>query len=162
MKLPILLFSIVLTAATACNNKQQAEETVPPSTDTPVDNSHIATTPIPLNGCYRMVINKDTARIRLKVVDSMVTGDLKYHWFEKDRNEGSVKGVVRDSLVILNYTFHSEGTTSVRQVVFKMEGNSLIEGQGEMITADTVKYKDIRQLQFQYDHPFVKIDCSEK
>jgi hypothetical protein len=162
MRLHILVISIALAATTACNNKQQPEETVTPSTDTPVNDSHISTTPIPLDGCYRMVINKDTARLRLNVVDSMVTGELKYHWYEKDRNEGSVKGVIRDSLLILNYTFRSEGTTSVRQVVFKLAGTSLLEGQGEMITSDTVRYKDINQLQFQHNTPFIKINCAEQ
>ncbi|HEX6181275.1 MAG TPA: hypothetical protein VFZ47_08490, partial [Chitinophagaceae bacterium] len=103
----------------------------------------------------------DTARMRLNVVDSLVTGELKYHWFEKDRNEGSVKGVIRDSLLILDYTFRSEGTLSVRQVVFKLSGTSLVEGQGEMTTADTVRYKDIYQLKFQHEYPFIKISCSD-
>ena len=159
MQLRILLLSIVVAAATACNNKDQTQETVTPSTDTPVDDSHIAITPLPLDGCYRLVINRDTARMRLNVVDSLVTGELKYHWFEKDRNEGSVKGVIRDSLLILDYTFRSEGTLSVRQVVFKLSGTSLVEGQGEMTTADTVRYKDIYQLKFQHEHPFIKISC---
>ena len=161
MQFRILLLSMIVAATTACNNKDQAQETVTPSTDTPVDDSHISITPIPLDGCYRMVINRDTARMRLNVVDSLVTGELKYHWFEKDRNEGSVKGVIRDSLLILDYTFRSEGTLSVRQVVFKLAGTSLVEGQGYMTTHDTVRYKDIYQLQYQYAYPFIKISCAD-
>ena len=156
-----LTIALILSAVAACNNKDQAEEKVIPAKDSAVDDSHISTTPIPLDGCYRMIINKDTARMRLNVVDSLVTGELGYHWFEKDKNEGSVKGVIRDSLLILDYTFRSEGTLSVRQVVFKLAGTSLVEGQGEMTTSDTIRYKDINTLKYQTNYPFIKISCAE-
>lgn len=159
MKWTLLLIASMLTAAVACNNKERSEETPPPARDTVTDDSHISTTPIPLDGCYRMVLNRDTAIVRLNVVDSFVTGELAYHWFEKDRNDGSVKGVVRDSLLILDYTFRSEGMLSVRQVVFKVSGTSLVEGTGEMTTNDTIRYKNIDALQYQYDHPFIKVSC---
>lgn len=153
----ILIASVIAVAA--CNNKEKAEESVTPVKDTVVDDSLVATTPIPLDGCYRMVSNRDTAIMRLNVVDSLVTGDLRYHWFEKDHNEGSVKGVIRDSLLILDYIFRSEGMMSVRQVVFRLAGTSLQEGYGEMTTADTIRYKDIYQLKFEQNHPFIKIPC---
>lgn len=151
----------LLAACMACNNKSEVtvEEVKLDSTE---DDSHISTTPIPLDGCYKMVISKDTATLRLNVVDSLVTGELRYHWFEKDWNDGSVKGVVRDSLIILDYTFRSEGTLSVRQVVFKMSGTSLAEGHGDLdAKGDTVRFKNINTLTFQHDHPFVKTTCVE-
>lgn len=133
------------------------------TTDTAViDDSHISTTPIPLDGCYRMVVGQDTATMRLNVVDSLITGDLSYRLMEKDRNDGSIKGVIRDSMIIANYTFRSEGMLSVRQVAFKLSGTALVEGYGELDTSrDTVRFKDVKALNFQYERPFIKVACIE-
>ncbi|HYF32027.1 MAG TPA: hypothetical protein VD993_12980 [Chitinophagaceae bacterium] len=157
-----ILLAGLLAACTGCGDNKDPESNTGKSSDTAVvDDSLISTTPIPLDGCYKMIINKDTATLRLNVIDSLVTGELRYHWFEKDWNDGSVKGVVRDSLIILDYTFRSEGVLSVREVVFKMAGTSLVEGTGDLRTGDTVRFKDIQQLKFQYDYPFIKTPCVE-
>jgi hypothetical protein len=127
-----------------------------------VDDSYISTTPIPLDGCYSMIAGQDTATMRLNVVDSLITGDLSYRLMAKDRNDGSIKGVIRDSMIIANYTFRSEGMLSVRQVAFKLSGTALVEGYGELdATRDTVRFKDVKALNFQYDRPFIKVNCIE-
>jgi hypothetical protein len=90
-----------------------------------------------------------------------VTGNLKYDWAQKDRNIGTVEGVVKDSLIVANYTFQSEGTTSVRQVVFRINGNELTEGFGPVTTSgDTTMFSDIANLQFQNDRTFKKVECT--
>ncbi|MGB8190707.1 MAG: hypothetical protein WCF67_02255 [Chitinophagaceae bacterium] len=163
MKIRNLAFAALLPFCTACSDQAKStEETTKKAKDTVVDDSHIATTPIPLDGCYRMVINRDTANLRLNVVDSLVSGHLSYHWAEKDHNDGSVKGIVRNNLVILDYTFRSGGMMSVRQVVFKMAGTALVEGYGDLNTSsDTVRFKNINGLDYQTAHPFIKIPCIE-
>lgn len=162
MKLITRLISGMLVCCTACNDAAKQSETSPKDTTVKVDDSHISTTPIPLDGCYTMIINNDTAHLRVNVIDSIVSGHLSYHWSQKDHNDGSLKGVVRDSLIIADYTFRSEGMISVRQVVFKMAGTSLAEGYGDLNTSsDTVRFKDISSLQFMYDKPFLKKPCVE-
>lgn len=161
MKTGIILLISITACCTACNNdaNRQDEAAI---RDTVVDNTHVSATPIPLDGCYKMVFNQDTATIRLNVVDSFVTGDLSYHLYAKDQNEGSIKGVIRDSLIVADYTFRSEGMMSVRQVAFKWRGTALVEGYGELNTSsDTFRFKDLNALTFQVDRPFVKIPCVE-
>ena len=124
--------------------------------DTPVIVSHV-----PLDGCYRMVAKMDTINMRVNVIDSFVTGELSYHLYAKDRNEGSIKGVVRDSLIIAQYTFRSEGMLSVRQVAFKVSGSSLVEGYGDLNPkGDTMRFKDVSKLTFNHDRPLNKVPCT--
>jgi hypothetical protein len=142
----------------ACNDAGNQQEAT--KEDTVVNDDHVSATPIPLDGCYKMVLNQDTVTMRLNVTDSLVTGDLSYHLYAKDRNEGSLKGVIRDSIIVADYTFRSEGMLSVRQVAFKMQGTALVEGFGELNTSsDTVRFKDVNNLSFQHDRPFIKIPC---
>jgi hypothetical protein len=130
------------------------------TTHTTTDDTNISTTPIPLAGCYTWAVNNDTATMELKVAGNAVTGDLVYDWSEKDRNKGTLNGEVQDSLLVANYTFQSEGTTSVRKVVFKINGDSLYEGFGDVDSSgDTVKFKNDTQLQFQTDRSFKKVEC---
>lgn len=166
MSIKTNLFAGLLVCCVACNNatttNTETGTTVTNDTTAKVDDSHISTTPIPLDGCYTMAANGDSAFMRLNVVDSMVSGQLNYRPAAKDKNDGSLKGVVRDGLVIADYTFRSEGMMSVRQVVFKMEGTALTEGYGDINTSsDTVRFKDISSLKFMNDRPFLKKPCVE-
>ncbi|HEY0677051.1 MAG TPA: hypothetical protein VGD17_02150 [Chitinophagaceae bacterium] len=160
MKLRIFAIMVVLTGCISCNESGRQAET--PAGDTATDDTYIATTPIPLDGCYKMIFKDDTAILRLNVIDSFVTGELSYRLYAKDRNDGSLKGVIRDSVILADYTFRSEGTLSVRQVAFKLEGTSLIEGHGDINGGgDTVRFKDIKQLTFQHQRPYIKVPCIE-
>jgi hypothetical protein len=166
MKLYTGILISLLACCMACNNaNRQANESDETKGDTPtavVDDTHISITPIPLDGCYKLIKDKDTATMRLNVIDSFVTGELRYHWEAKDNNDGSIKGVIRDSLIIADYTFRSEGTMSVRQVAFKLAGTSLVEGFGDLDTSsDTFRFKNPGGLKFQYDRPFIKTPCVE-
>ena len=159
MKPGMFLLIITIAFCTACNDTDNRQNETP-TRDTIANNSPVSTTPIPLDGCYKMVFNLDTATLRLNVVDSFVTGDLSYHLYAKDHNDGSIKGVIRDSLIIADYTFRSEGMLSVRQVAFKLRSSALVEGFGELNTrSDTFRFKDVNKLTYQFDRPFVKIPC---
>lgn len=78
-----------------------------------------------------------------------VKGDLVYDFKEKDDNKGTIIGTMKDSILIADYTFQSEGSTSVRQVAFKFENNTLLEGYGEVEEkGGKVIFKDVNQLKF--------------
>jgi hypothetical protein len=52
--------------------------------------------------------------------------------------------------------------TSVREVVFKINGDLLTKGFGDIDTSgDTIKFKNQAHLQYQNDRPFKKVDCKE-
>lgn len=113
-----------------------------------------------MNGCYTSIIKKDTATLHINFSGSEVSGDLVYKRFEKDGNVGTLKGKVQDSLIIADYTFESEGITSVREVVFKMRGDNLIEGYGDIkMNGDTARFKDHFKLKYLDRQPFVKVAC---
>ncbi|CAA9499334.1 MAG: hypothetical protein AVDCRST_MAG96-1882 [uncultured Segetibacter sp.] len=157
----VILITFIFVAA--CNSKPEANtDTVALKEDTVIELRYVAKTPLGIAGCYSWTAGRDTATLHLQVTEKQVTGDLVYDWSEKDGNTGTLQGVVQDSLLVANYTFQSEGMTSVREAVFKIKGDSLLEGFGDLTTSgDTIKFKNKGKLQFQNDRPFVKGGCKE-
>ena len=119
---------------------------------------------VPLTGCYQMILKRDTATLELDVKDSTVTGTLQYRWFEKDWNEGTLQGVLRGDHIHGDYSFRSEGATSVREVVFRIaEDGSLVEGFGDLVQRDgKVVFAHGEPLQYQVNHPFLPIPCNNR
>lgn len=110
--------------------------------------------------CYAYVNNKDSASLKLIVNGTSFTGDLQYHWFEKDNNEGTVEGVLRGDTLVGKYTFHSEGQSSVREVVFLRRADQLIEGFGPIAQFnEQMRFKDRKQIDFNAGLVFKKISC---
>lgn len=118
---------------------------------------------IDLNGCYEMTIKQDTASMELTVRDTIVTGKLIYAWNEKDGNIGSLNGVLRGDLIFAEYTFESEGTTSTRELIFRLEDSLLQQAVGELDQKNNkIVYKDPDQLDFNTMPPFMKIPCNSE
>ena len=79
----------LLALAVGCNEAGRQDGNA--KKDTLKDDSDMATTPIPLDGCYSMIFKDDTASMRLNVVDSLVTGDLSYRLYAKTATRGQSK-----------------------------------------------------------------------
>jgi len=119
-----------------------------------------ADSPAETQNCYTYTKNKDTILLSTKESGSQVTGNLEYNLDEKDRNTGSVAGIVRGDTLLLNYTFQSEGRLSVRQLAFLKQGNELMEGYAEVEEkADTVVFKDPQNLKFSKEMVLEKTGC---
>ena len=88
-------------------------------------------------GSYFYEKNGDTVAMHLNVQGDSVVGQLIYALREKDLNSGNFKGVLVDSVLIATYVFESEGQQSSRQIAFKFDGKSAIEGYGEVLQQDT-------------------------
>jgi hypothetical protein len=134
------------------------------SSQTPHNNGDatgvIGAKPIALNGCYQMTLKRDTATLNLSLKDTTVTGTLRYDWHEKDHNNGTIKGVLRNDAIYADYIFESEGTTSVREVVFKIQDTVLLQGFGDLTEENgKIIFQHRDSLQFQENHPFLKIMC---
>lgn len=115
-----------------------------------------------LAGCYTAVMNRDTSELVLQHLGGTesVSGELNIINFEKDRNNGTINGEIKDDLIVGWYKFFSEGKSSIRQIVFKIEGDKLLEGYGDTeMRGDTVLFKSIVALNYLTDKPFVKRDC---
>jgi hypothetical protein len=68
--------------------------------------------------CYLLEKAKDTVSLKIKINKNHVTGDLLYHYFEKDRNTGTIEGEMKGDTLFAKYTFMSEGKESKREVFF--------------------------------------------
>lgn len=109
-------------------------------------------------GCYRMIIKNDTAIMSLNTQGDSVSGSLSYNWYERDDNNGTFKGIIKnDSLIVADYTFQSEGITSVRQVAFKIRDSVLLQGYCELQERnDTSFFRDVNLVIFDTKNPFRK------
>lgn len=164
-KLSVLVFMLMLQA---CSNAGSDADTVQKDTALSSQTIHTNVTdtvvtgakPMVLSGCYQMILKRDTATLHLTVKDTTVTGDLRYHWYEKDSNTGTLNGVLRNDRILADYTFQSEGVTSVREVVFKIQDSVLLQGFGELTEQKgKVVFQDLNKLQFLTANPFFKIAC---
>jgi len=110
--------------------------------------------------CFQSIKNRDSAFLSLKYNDNQLTGSLIYNLYEKDKNNGTLTGIVKGDTIIADYTFQSEGTTSTRQVVWLKQNDQLIEGYGDVSEVDgKTKFKDISKLNFKQSIVFNKVDC---
>lgn len=108
--------------------------------------------------CYSYDQNGNAISIQIETTGEDVFGAMAYSLAEKDKNAGFLKGKWEKDILLLNYTFQSEGTQSTRQVAFQLKDNQLIEGYGEM-TEEGTKFKDVSQIKFTSTMPLSKTDC---
>ncbi|MET0392045.1 MAG: hypothetical protein ABW019_02840 [Chitinophagaceae bacterium] len=122
------LLTITLFAL-ACNNQPAPQQTAPP--DTPAPGTALQPEPAAtISPCYVGYSGRDTVRLTLSMNGDQVTGTLHYDFFEKDRNHGSISGHLHGDTLIADYIYTSEGMSSVREVAFLKQGNTLSEGYG--------------------------------
>lgn len=110
--------------------------------------------------CFVHQMKKDSAFMHINVADSTVTGELVYVFFQKDKNQGRIDGVIRGDTLLARYTFVSEGSESVREVAFLKKGTGWIEGFGEVKdSAGIMLFKDRSRLKFGKGLFFKGIKC---
>ena len=147
-------FSIVIVLLIACNNDEQK------STDNGNNKSAKPAEPIVTKSCYQSINNKDTVLLDLTVADKVVSGNLQYNFFEKDKNKGTFSGEMRGDTILVDYIFASEGTTSTRQVIFLKKGNTLVEGYGEIEEkGNKVLFKNTNTIDFSKGLVLSPVDC---
>ena len=116
--------------------------------------------PASLNGCYQMIISGDTAFMKLEQNSDLLTGTLFYKRKDKDSNKGNVILNKINDRAEGYYSFQSEGHTSVRQIIFKINNNSFAEGYGNIeMKNDTAVFKYPHALNFEEKHAFNKVNC---
>ncbi|MDJ0365927.1 hypothetical protein QMK33_12255 [Hymenobacter sp. H14-R3] len=110
--------------------------------------------------CYAYTTGKDTVRLTLQTTEPTATGQLTYNYFEKDRNEGTIQGTLRGDTLRADYTFQSEGTTSVRQVAFVRRGVGFVKGYGDVAErAGKTVFAKPQALRFDSKNVLSPIDC---
>lgn len=131
----------------ACGQSAKQEQTENDSL------GHVDTDTVATNndyvGSYSYQADGDTVALHLSMQDDKAVGHLTYAWKEKDHNSGSFEGAVHNGVLLADYTFESEGLTSVREVAFKLDGNTATEGYGDVEEKDgKFIFKDTAALDF--------------
>jgi hypothetical protein len=110
--------------------------------------------------CYVLANSKDTVSLKITIDKNHVSGDLLYHYFEKDRNSGTINGEVKGDTIFVTYTFISEGIESKREVVFLKKGDELIEGYAAINPATgEPDLSDHSAIKFDEKFVLKKSDC---
>ncbi|MFO7259079.1 MAG: hypothetical protein DIU61_015370 [Bacteroidota bacterium] len=86
--------------------------------------------------CYSYATPDDSIMLRLSQRGDAVEGELTYYLKEKDANRGTLEGTMHNDTLFAEYTFQSEGVTSVREIAFIRRGNALVEAFGEVEERD--------------------------
>jgi hypothetical protein len=150
-----ITFTVSLGLLTACTSQdaQKANEQ-----RVTVTNAPPATPAGPQ--CYAYTTGKDTVRLTLQTTQPTVTGQLTYRYFEKDRNQGTIRGTMRGDTLLADYTFQSEGQESVRQVAFLRRSAGFVEGYGDVTErAGKTVFAQPRALQFNSNNPLLPVAC---
>lgn len=151
------LLSLFLIAG-SCNTKGKSSSET--NADTSMNKEAIVAKDSLPSGCYTQVAQRDTALLQLVNKDSHINGTLSYNYYQKDRNDGTVEADISGNIVSGWYIFKSEGVVSVRQVLWKINGEELWPGMGEVVQKnDTTRFAQPDQLQYDSLHPFKKVPC---
>lgn len=112
-------------------------------------------------GCY--VFHDNESRITLEILTAgkTITGNLIFKISGKDVNAGTFTAELRNNVMLGNYIFNAEGEVSARQIAFKVNGDHLLEGFGELNSEGTA-FKDTSKLHYNSEMPFVKTKCVEE
>ena len=114
-----------------------------------------------LGGCYMMIIGKDTALMNITQKQDSITGSLMYKRNGKDNNIGTIHLLKINNRAEGWYIYQSKDKTFVRQIVFKITGNSLAEAYGDIkMNNDTAIFKYPHALNYEEKHPFNKVNCN--
>lgn len=151
----LIVLSFVLLTMLNCKNKEQKTEN---SNAIPQEVAEETPTPLDL-GCYIFDDGKNNVSLEITENSKEIRGSLTYALLEKDKNSGNFTGKLKDGILIANYTFQSEGAESIRQVAFKVDGDKLIEGYGEL-NNDGSTFKDKKNINFTSKMPLTKADCN--
>ncbi len=89
-------------------------------------------------GCYAAIAQNDVYTLNVESQDGVdVTGTLEFKNYQKDSSSGLLTGTYKDGILFGDYSFRSEGTDSVMQVIFEKVGDNFIRGYGSMNTDGT-------------------------
>lgn len=152
----VILVSLVLTSILVSCKKEKEVEVVP------VAPEKIAVEEPVSEECYSAIIKNDTISMSVTILeDKSVTGKLDYNFYEKDKNKGTLSGEQKGDTIIADYTFMSEGKSSVRQVAFLKKGDTYVEGHGYMIDDDKgrIVFRHLDQVEYDGKIVMKKVDC---
>ncbi|SNR61242.1 hypothetical protein [Flavobacterium sp. ov086] len=159
MKKVLAITAIILVVLVSC---KKAEPTPAPEI-TPDPPKEAEVTEPAGDQCFASRLNGNIVALSFNVNSHQeVNGKLSYNLTGKDKNEGTLIGNMKGDTLIADYTFVSEGVSSVREVVFLQKDGTLIEGYGDVVDANNkVTFKDKKKLKFDAKNTLTKVDCPQ-
>lgn len=143
---------ILLSLLTSCNSPKE-------NTEKPNLQQSDIKAPSAIN-CYKYASAADTITLKVVHAGKSITGTLVYNLKGKDKNTGTIQGTMKNNILIADYTFMSEGVQSIRQVAFKLEGNTFVEGFGDIISQnEKVYFKTLDSLKFNSSIKLAETEC---
>ncbi len=145
----LFLSAIVLISI----NKNNEVTYIPPSPSTEEDS---------IKGCYVATIDKDVYTLNIQSQNgAQISGTLDFRNFQKDSSHGTFNGTYTDGVLLGDYSFSSEGTDSVMQVIFKKFGEDFVRGYGELDSTGT-RFSNLEGVTYDISSPlavFKKSAC---
>lgn len=140
----------------SCNNKAKVNSEIPVSPPAPVTETLGVK-------CYSLLANRDSVSMQLNInANNEVNGKLTYIPYQKDKSEGTIVGNIKGDTLIADYTFTSEGKSSVRQVVFLKKDSKYIEGSGTVLASnEKTVFTDLTKVKFDGKTVLDEVDCKE-
>ncbi|GAA3770730.1 hypothetical protein [Flavobacterium ginsengiterrae] len=157
MKKVLTITTLVLTVLISCKKATETE----PVQITPSPPKEAEIVEPAGDQCYAWRSNGSIIEMSFNVNSHQeVNGKLSYNLVGKDKNEGTLIGNMKGDTLIADYTFNSEGVSSVREVAFLKRENTFIEGYGDIASGnDKVTFKDKTKLKFDPKNTLTKVDC---
>lgn len=146
----LLLSTVVLLTACGGGKTEQSASKAPAAGQTGAQTS-----------CYSLREGKDLTAIQLKQDGNAISGYYAWEPYEKDGAHGTLNGSLNNGVIKADHTYMIEGSIQTEEVYFKLDGNTLFQGSGEL-TEDAkgkLVVKDPASLQF--TEGFAKTDCAD-
>ena len=158
MKYFLLIYCVVVLA---CNN-ESSTATTNDSTNTamPAYLQADSASAIEVPSCYTLQTSNNLVLLKLNAVSPTISGQLTYEIMGKDKNDGTLSGVMRGDTLFAHYNFMSEGKRSVRQVAFLKKGNAFVEGYADVEQkGDSMIFSTRDTLDFNGSMVLEKVPC---
>ncbi len=108
--------------------------------------------------CFQFNFKKDVSLVKLILAGDNASGDYHWHPNEKDGGHGTFKGKKTGNMINADWTYMIEGATQTQEIVFKLDGDKILMGEGELVEKGTkLVYKDAAKLK--YTDVYKKVDC---
>ncbi len=149
MKKIIMALLVSGSGFVSCESKETKGDTSTTTTEQKTETADTAAPVLPQALCYASTAGGNNVYLRLEIQGSSVMGKLDYSIKEKDQNKGTISGTMNGDVLIADYTFNSEGVSSVRQVAFQVKDGKATEGYGEMVEKNgKMIFKDPANIAF--------------
>ena len=116
----------------------------------PLDTNSTLVTPVEsVFGTYVANISKDIYTLTISSQEGeSIKGELDIKNFEKDSSTGTFVGTYKNGILLADYTFKSEGTISVNQVIFKKIAEGFVRGYGDVDEATGTRFADLNTIKY--------------